>query len=325
MAFGRIEQAHVVVTGGAGFLGSHLCTRLLDLGARVTAIDNLITGRADNIGHLVGIDGFAFVKYDVTNYLHVSVTPDAILHFASPASPIDYLELPIQTLKVGAIGTHKALGLAKRTGATFLLASTSEVYGDPTVHPQPETYNGNVDPVGPRGVYDEAKRFAEALTYAYQRSHDLDVRVARIFNTYGERMRLHDGRAVPTFIRQGLAGQPITIHGDGSQTRSLCYVDDLVDGILRLLQAGYPGPVNLGSPQDITVQQLADIVAELTGSAAGMVQAARPAGDPQVRCPDITTARRELGWSPGIDLRDGLSRTIGWFRGMETAGLSSMR
>jgi dTDP-glucose 4,6-dehydratase len=310
----RIDGAHVVVTGGAGFLGSHLCHALLHRGARVTAVDNLLTGRLDNLEDLFGGDGFRFLRYDVTDFLHVPGRVDAILHFASPASPVDYLEWPIQTLKVGALGTHKALGLARATGASFLLASTSEVYGDPLVHPQPETYFGNVDPIGPRGVYDEAKRFAEALTYAYHRSHDVDVRVARIFNTYGPRMRLRDGRAVPTFIRQALDGEPLTIHGDGDQTRSLCYVDDLIEGLLRLLESGYPDPVNLGNPDELTIRELAELVLELAGSDQPMVNEPRPVGDPQVRRPDIGVAERELGWSPFVPLRDGLDATIGWFR-----------
>jgi dTDP-glucose 4,6-dehydratase len=310
----RLQGAHVVVTGGAGFLGSHLCTRLLVEGARVTAIDNLVTGRADNVEHLIGTDGFRLVKYDVTDFLHVPGPVDAILHFASPASPIDYLELPIQTLKVGALGTHKALGLAHATGATFLLASTSEVYGDPQVHPQPETYWGHVNPIGPRGVYDEAKRFAEAMTYAYHRSHGVDVRVVRIFNTYGIRMRIDDGRAVPTFIGQAVRDEPITLHGDGSQTRSLCYVDDLIEGILRLLVSGYVDPVNLGNPHEVTVRQLAELIRDVAGSSSELRTTPRPVDDPEVRQPDLTVARRELGWEPTVSLRDGLDRTIEWVR-----------
>ena len=315
VAFQRIEGSHVVVTGGAGFLGSHLCTRLVAAGARVTCIDNLITGRAANIEHLVGREGFRLVKYDVTDYLHVPGPVDAILHFASPASPVDYLEYPIQTLKVGALGTHKALGMARAHGATFLLASTSEVYGDPEVHPQPETYHGNVDPIGPRGVYDEAKRFAEALTHAYHRSHGIDVRIARIFNVYGEYMRVDDGRAVPTFIGQALRGEPLTVHGDGSQTRSLCYVDDLVEGVLRLLVSGYPGPVNLGTPEEVTILELAQLIRTLSGARVDIEHVTRPAGDPTVRRPELTVARRELGWEPTTTLSDGLQRTIEWFRG----------
>ncbi len=314
MGYQHIAGTHVVVTGGAGFLGSHLCTALLARGAQVTVIDNLITGRARNLEHLFGHDGFRFVKYDVTDYVHVPGEVDAVLHFASPASPIDYLELPIQTLKVGALGTHKALGLARAAGATFLLASTSEVYGDPQVHPQPETYWGHVNPIGPRGVYDEAKRFAEAMTYAYHRSHDVDVRVARIFNCYGPRLRMDDGRAVPTFISQALDDRPITLHGDGSQTRSLCYVSDLVDGILALLESGYTEPVNLGSDQEVTVREIAEVIVELTGSDAPIVTTPRPVDDPQMRRPDLTVARRELGWDPKVGLRDGLERTVTWFR-----------
>lgn len=305
---------HMVVTGGAGFLGSHLCARLLADGARVTAIDNLVTGRVENVEHLIGDDSFRLVKYDVTDYLHVGGPVDAILHFASPASPVDYLKLPIQTLKVGALGTHKALGMARATGAIFLLASTSEVYGDPQVHPQPETYWGHVNPIGPRGVYDEAKRFAESMAYAYHRTHDVDVRVARIFNTYGERMRREDGRAVPTFITQALRGEPITVHGDGSQSRSLCFVDDLIEGIVRLLVSGYVQPVNLGNPFEVTMRGLAELIAELAGSDAGIVPVARPVDDPQVRCPDLTVAERELGWRPTVELRAGLERTLRWFR-----------
>jgi dTDP-glucose 4,6-dehydratase len=314
VGYDRIEGTHVVVTGGAGFLGSHLTTRLLDEGARVTVLDNLITGRRDNLAPLFGRDGFRFLNYDVTDELHVAGPVDAILHFASPASPVDYLELPIQTLKVGALGTHKALGMARAKGATFLLASTSEVYGDPLVHPQPETYNGNVDPIGPRGVYDEAKRYAEALTYAYHRTHDVDVRVARIFNTYGPRMRLHDGRAVPNFVRQALTGEPLTIHGDGEQTRSMCFVDDLIEGITRLLTSSYTGPVNLGNDTELTIRQVAEIILELTGSDQVLEFGPRPVDDPQVRRPDVTVATRELGWSPTVGVREGLARTITWFR-----------
>ncbi len=309
-----LSGARVVVTGGAGFLGSHLCERLVGEGASVTAIDNLATGDADNIAHLLGRDGFRFVKYDVTDYLHVSGEVDHILHFASPASPIDYLELPIQTLKVGSLGTHKALGLAKAKDARFLLASTSEVYGDPQVHPQPETYWGHVNPIGPRGVYDEAKRFAEALTFAYHRYHGVDTRVVRIFNTYGPRMRTHDGRAVPTFIRQALAGEPLTVHGDGTQTRSLCYVDDLVEGILRLLVSDYTQPCNVGNPHELTMTQLAETIQDIVGRDTGITYTPRPTDDPEVRRPDTTVAERELDWRPTVSLRDGLERTIAWFR-----------
>ncbi|WP_211262169.1 UDP-glucuronic acid decarboxylase family protein [Nitriliruptor alkaliphilus] len=314
MGYERIDGTHVVVTGGAGFLGSHLCTRLLARGARVTAVDNLITGRVENLGPLFGQEGFRFVHHDVTDFIHVPGPIDAILHFASPASPIDYLKLPIQTLKVGALGTHKVLGLARATGATLLLASTSEVYGDPQVHPQPETYWGHVNPIGPRGVYDEAKRFAEAMTYAYHRSHDVDVRVVRIFNTYGEFMRMDDGRAVPTFISQALDDEDITLHGDGTQTRSLCHVDDLVDGILALLVSGYTDPVNLGNPEEVPMRQLAETIRDVAGSSSRIVATPRPVDDPEVRQPDLTVAERELGWEPRIGLREGLERTVRWFR-----------
>ena len=314
--FDTLEGRHVVVTGGAGFLGSHLSAALLERGARVTAIDNLVTGSLDNLAHLFGRDGFTFVHYDVTNYLHVPGRVDAILHFASPASPVDYLQLPIQTLKVGSLGTHNALGLAKEKAARFLLASTSEVYGDPQVHPQPETYWGHVNPIGPRGVYDEAKRFAEAMTYAYHRTHGIDVRVARIFNCQGPRMRIDDGRAVPTFIAQALRGEPITLHGGGAQTRSIVYVDDLIDGILRLLVSDYCDPVNIGNPHEVSIRELAELVCDIIapGSEPQLLDTERPVDDPEVRRPDITVARRELGWEPQVDLRDGLERTIAWCR-----------
>ena len=310
----ELASAHVVVTGGAGFLGSHLCSRLVASGAQVTCIDNLITGRAANVAHLIGREGFRLVKYDVTDYLHVPGPVDAILHLASPASPVDYLEFPIQTLKVGALGTHKALGMARAHDATFLLASTSEVYGDPEMHPQPEHYHGNVDPIGPRGVYDEAKRFAEALTTAYHRSHGIDVRIARIFNVYGESMRLDDGRAVPTFIGQALRGEPLTVHGDGTQTRSLCYVDDLIDGMLRLLVSGHSAPVNLGSDEEVAVLDLATRIRALTGSSSPIEHVGRPAGDPTMRRPDLALARRLLDWEPSTSLETGLRRAIAWFR-----------
>ncbi len=309
-----LTGTRAVVTGGAGFLGSHLCDRLLQAGAEVVAIDNLITGREANLDHLVGHDRFSFVKYDVTDYLHVPGEVDFILHFASPASPVDYLELPIQTLKVGALGTHKALGLARAKRATFMLASTSEVYGDPEVNPQPETYWGNVNPIGPRGVYDEAKRFAEAMTCAYHRYHDIDVRVARIFNVFGERMRPDDGRAVPTFIQQALAGDPLTVHGDGTQTRSLCYVEDEVEGLVRLLVSDYTDPVNIGNPEEVTVRELAETIIAVAGSGSEITYTPRPEDDPEVRCPDTTVAERELGWKATIPLREGLERTVDWFR-----------
>jgi dTDP-glucose 4,6-dehydratase len=311
----RLAGARVVVTGAAGFLGSHLCERLLRLGAaEVTGIDNLLTGDVRNLEQVVGEPGFRFVHYDVTDFLHVPGVVTHVLHFASPASPVDYLELPIQTLKVGALGTHKALGLARAKGATFMLASTSEVYGDPQVHPQPESYWGHVNPVGPRGVYDEAKRYAEALTYAYHRTHDIDVRVPRIFNTFGPRMRPADGRAVPTFIGQALRGDKITLHGDGSQTRSLIHVDDGIDGLLRLLASDWTAPCNIGNPHEVSIRELAELIRELCDSDSEIVSTPRPEDDPTIRQPDITTARRELGWEPTISLRDGLARTIAWYR-----------
>jgi dTDP-glucose 4,6-dehydratase len=303
-----------VVTGGAGFLGSHLCAYLLDAGARVIAIDNLSTGEAANVAHLLGHERFRFIRYDVTDYLHVPGTVDFVLHWASPASPADYLRLPIQTLKVGAMGTHKALGLALAKGARFMLASTSEVYGDPEIHPQPETYWGNVNPVGPRGVYDEAKRFAEALTYAYRNTHGLSVRVPRIFNTFGPRLRLDDGRAVPTFIAQALRNEPLTIHGDGTQTRSLCYVDDMVNGLIQLLLSDYDGPVNLGNPDEVTVLQLAEAVQDAVGAHPGVVHVPAMVDDPKVRQPDTRVAARELGWKAEISLTEGLARTVAWVR-----------
>lgn len=306
----------VLITGGAGFLGSHLCDRFLSEGHTVIAMDNLITGTTRNIEHLAGHERFLFIKHDVTNYIYVEGPLDAVLHFASPASPIDYLTYPIQTLKVGALGTHKALGLAKSKGARFMLASTSEVYGDPKVHPQVETYWGNVNPIGPRGVYDEAKRFAEAMTMAYHRYHGLDTRIARIFNTYGPRMRLDDGRVVPNFIGQALRGEPLTIYGDGTQTRSFCYVEDEIEGLYRLLMSDETDPVNIGNPHEISIREFASLINELTGNTAGVVfqKSKRIEGDPQTRRPDITRARRVLGWEPTIDIREGLERTIAYFR-----------
>ncbi len=304
----------VLVTGGAGFIGSHLCRRLLAEGSEVIAFDNLLTGRVSNIEALLGHERFEFRHYDVTNYLYVEGDLDAILHFASPASPADFERVPIQILKVGSLGTHKALGLAKAKGARFLLASTSECYGDPEVNPQPETYWGNVNPIGIRGVYDEAKRFAEALTMAYNRSHALPTRIVRIFNTYGPRMRLRDGRAIPNFITQALLDEPITIYGDGSQTRSFTYVDDLVRGIVALLDSDEGEPVNLGNPEEVTIRTLAEAVLELTGSNSELVEEPLPIDDPKVRCPDISRAREVLGWEPTVTLREGLVPTIGWFR-----------
>jgi dTDP-glucose 4,6-dehydratase len=306
--------ARVVVTGGGGFLGSHISTALLDRGDQVVAVDNLSTGRVQNIEHLFGHDAFQFIRRDVTEYLWVPGPVDAVLHFASPASPRDYLELPIQTLKVGSLGTHNGLGLAKDKGARFLLASTSEVYGDPQIHPQPEDYWGHVNPVGPRGVYDEAKRFAEAISMAYARTHGMAVRIVRIFNTYGPRLRAHDGRVVSNFIDQALRGEPLTIYGDGAQTRSFCYVEDEVRGLLALLDSDLEGPCNIGNPDEFTVRELAEIVIEITGSDAEIVHEDLPVDDPAKRRPDITRARTELGWEPKIELREGIERTVEWFR-----------
>ena len=303
-----------VVTGGAGFLGSHLCDRLIKEGHAVVCIDNLITGNADNIAHLVGNPHFNFIRYDVTNYIAVEGQVDYIFHFASPASPIDYLNIPIQTLKVGSIGTHKALGLAKAKQARFLLASTSEIYGDPLVHPQPESYWGNVNPVGPRGVYDEAKRFAEAMTMAYHHYHKLDTRIVRIFNTYGERMRLGDGRAIPTFMSQALRGLDVTVFGDGRQTRSVCYVSDLIDGVYRLMMSDYAQPMNIGNPEELTMLQLAEEIVRLTGSGSKVVYKPLPEDDPKVRQPDIAIARKVLHWEPRVNRSEGLKRTLEYFR-----------
>jgi len=304
----------VLITGAAGFLGSHLAETLLARGEEVVGMDNFITGRVENIDHLFKSDRFTFIKQDVTNFIHVPGPVDAVLHFASPASPIDYALYPIPTLKVGALGTHKALGLAKEKGATFMLASTSETYGDPLVNPQPETYWGNVNPIGPRGVYDEAKRFAEAMTMAYHRYHGMQVRIVRIFNTYGPRMRREDGRAVPNFICQALAGKPITIYGDGSQTRSLCYVTDLVDGILRLLDSKANTPVNIGNPHELTILQIAEAIKRLTKSKSHIVRKPLPTDDPKVRRPDITLAKKLLGWGPKVPVEAGLKRTIAYFK-----------
>lgn len=307
----------MLITGGAGFLGSHLCDKFVQEEHEVICVDNLITGSRDNIAHLFGKSLFSFLHCDVTEYIYVAGGLDYVLHFASPASPIDYLDLPIQTLKVGSLGTHKALGLAKDKGARFLLASTSEVYGDPLIHPQPEGYWGNVNPIGPRGVYDEAKRFAEALVMAYHRVHGVETRIARIFNTYGPRMRPHDGRVVSNFITQALHGESLSVYGDGKQTRSFCYVDDLVNGISRLLYSDEPEPVNLGNPVEMTVLELAVLVQEMVGSKSDIVMLPLPVDDPKVRQPDISRARDILEWEPKVPLREGLANTIEYFRKMK--------
>jgi dTDP-glucose 4,6-dehydratase len=304
----------ILITGAAGFIGSHLSEHFLGLGHRVVGMDNFLTGRIENIEHLFGREGFSFIKHDVTSFIHVPGPLDAVLHFASPASPIDYARLPIPTLKVGALGTHKALGLAKDKGAIFMLASTSEVYGDPLVNPQPDSYWGNVNPIGPRGVYDEAKRFAEAMAMAYGRFHGMRVRIVRIFNTYGPRMRRHDGRAVPNFITQALKNKPITVYGDGRQTRSLCYVSDLVDGIGRLLASKAEGPVNLGNPRETTMLEVAETIRKLSGSRSRIVFKTLPVDDPKVRRPDISLAKRLLKWSPKVPMEEGLLKTIEHFR-----------
>ncbi len=305
----------VVVTGAAGFLGSHLTDRLIAEGHHVVGLDNLVTGDVRNIAHLAGHDRFKFIFHDVTEYIYLDGAVDAILHFASPASPIDYLQIPIQTLKVGALGTHKALGLARAKKARFLLASTSEVYGDPLVHPQPEDYWGNVNPVGPRGCYDEAKRFAEAMTVAYRNFHQVDTRIVRIFNTYGPRMRPNDGRIVPSLIGQALRGEPLTVFGDGSQTRSFCFVSDLIEGIYRLLLSDAVDPVNIGNPAEMTVMQFAETIQRATGSASTIVHKPLPTDDPKQRRPDITRARKLLKWEPKVGLEEGLTATIAYFRG----------
>ena len=311
-----MEKKVAVVTGGAGFLGSHLCDRLLSENMKVICLDNLLTGRLENIEHLFSNGNFQFIKLDVTNFIHVPSRVDYVLHFASPASPIDYLKLPIQTLKVGSLGTHKALGLAKEKKATFLLASTSEVYGDPLVHPQKEDYWGNVNPVGPRGVYDEAKRFAEAITMAYHRYHALDTRIVRIFNTYGPRMRLDDGRALPTFFSQALKGEDITIYGDGKQTRSFCYVSDLIDGIFKLLISNETSPVNIGNPEEITIEDFAKEVIAITKSKSKVVYQDLPLDDPKVRQPDISKAKSVLVWEPHVKREEGLKLTLDYFQKM---------
>jgi dTDP-glucose 4,6-dehydratase len=305
----------VLITGGAGFLGSHLCDRFLTEGHTVIAMDNLITGNTRNIAHLAGNPNFSFIHHDTTNYIYINGPLDAVLHFASPASPIDYLKFPIQTLKVGALGTHNALGLALAKGARFLIASTSEIYGDPLEHPQKESYAGNVDPIGPRGVYDEAKRYAEAITMAYHNVHAVDTKIVRIFNTYGPRMRLADGRVVPNFIAQALRNEPLTVYGDGAQTRSFQYVSDLIEGLYRLLNSDYNQPVNIGNPTEMTILQFAEAVNEITGNKAGIVfKDERIKGDPQTRQPDITRARTILGWEPKVNLHEGLQQTVAYFR-----------
>ena len=303
-----------VVTGGAGFLGSHLTDRLLQEGHQVLAVDNLITGNERNLDHLSGNPKFRFLRHDVTQFIAVEGPVDFVFHFASPASPIDYLELPIQTLKVGSLGTHNALGLAKVKGAQFLLASTSECYGDPLVHPQKEDYWGNVNPIGPRGVYDEAKRFAEAMTMAYHRYHQVDTKIVRIFNTYGPRIRLRDGRVVPAFIGQALKGEPLTVFGDGKQTRSFCYVSDLIDGIYRLAQSDFHEPVNIGNPLELTILEFAERIRRLTGTKSEIVRKPLPVDDPKQRQPDISRAQKLLGWEPKMSLEDGLRETIRWFQ-----------
>jgi dTDP-glucose 4,6-dehydratase len=314
---GQIRRA--VVTGGAGFLGSHLCEALLGHGVEVICLDNFLTGSAANVAHLAEDARFRCVRCDVTDFVHVPGEVDLVLHFASPASPADYLTFPIQTLNVGSIGTWHALGLAQEKGARFVLASTSEVYGDPQVHPQPEDYWGHVNPVGPRGVYDEAKRYAEALTSAYRRSRQVDTGIVRIFNTFGPRMRPFDGRAIPTFVRQALAGEPLTVAGDGLQTRSVCFVSDLVTGILAMAASDHPGPINLGNPTELTVAQIAADVVRLTGSSSPIEYIERPVDDPQVRRPDTTLAERELGWRPAVSWEHGLEQTVAWFRTLDAS------
>ena len=304
----------ILLTGGAGFLGSHLSERLLEEGNHVICMDNLITGREENIAHLIGNPNFQFIKHDVSKYIILKEKIDYVMHFASPASPIDYLEHPIKTLKVGALGTHNTLGVAKKFGAKFILASTSEVYGDPLVNPQPESYWGNVNPIGPRGCYDEAKRFAEAITLAYHRAHGIDTKIVRIFNTYGERMRHRDGRVVPNFVDQALNGEALTVYGDGSQTRSFCYVSDLVEGIVRLMKSNLNEPVNIGNPGEMSVLEFAKRIIEITGTKSKIAYEELPVNDPKVRRPDITLAKEKLGWEPEVSLEEGLKSTIDWFK-----------
>jgi dTDP-glucose 4,6-dehydratase len=324
MTMSRPRRA--VVTGGAGFLGSHLCERLLDEGYEVVCLDDFCTGTSANVAHLLQLDlPFRLIRADVTHFVHIGGRVDVVLHFASPASPIDYLHLPVETLKVGSIGTFHALGLAREKSARFVLASTSETYGDPQVHPQPETYWGHVNPVGPRGVYDEAKRFAEAMTMANRRCHGVDTGIVRIFNTHGPRMRPHDGRAVPTFIRQALREEPMTVAGNGSQTRSVQYVDDLVEGVWRLMNSAHPGPVNIGNPHEVSILELALLIRDLAGSGSPIAYVPRPEDDPTVRRPDIALARRILGWEPKVSLTDGLTRTIEYFRSCAEAPLDAMK
>jgi len=310
-----MKEMKILVTGGAGFIGSHLCERLLSDGHSVIAMDNLITGSTDNISHLAGRDDFSFIHHDVTNYIFVQGDLDFIFHLASPASPADYLAFPIQTLKVGSLGTHKALGLAREKDAGFLLASTSEVYGDPLIHPQPEDYWGNVNPVGPRGVYDEAKRFAEALTFAYRRFHGMNTKVVRIFNTYGPRMRADDGRVVPAFICQALADEDLTVFGNGEQTRSFCFISDTVDGLVKLMESDFSGPVNIGNPDEMTIGKFAEYIIDIIGSGSSIVHRELPEDDPKVRRPDISLATSRLGWRPTVSLKEGLSITVDYFRG----------
>lgn len=307
-------KKRIVITGAAGFIGSHLCRRFIDEDFFVIGVDNLITGNINNIEDLFGNENFVFMKMDITNYIHIPGNVDYILHFASPASPIDYLELPIQTLKVGALGTHKVLGLAKEKKARMLLASTSEVYGDPQIHPQNEEYWGNVNPIGPRGVYDEAKRYAEAITMAYHRYHNVETRIVRIFNTFGPRMRINDGRVVPNFVKQALKGEPLTVYGDGSQTRSFCFVDDLVEGIHRLLFSDYDLPVNIGNPGEFTILEFAKLIIKLTGSKSKISYEPLPEDDPKVRKPDITKAKKILNWQPEVSIEDGLAKTVKYFK-----------